>query len=183
MSWIRFCCSRTLTSATCSYGYFIPVAAGAPQNCSTDMKAVITHWDSVMTHGTKAQQHDLLCASPFSFLDKKATDRLVISAIFGLQNVTHTVDAASALQLAPWSWQSTGPAEGAHQEFFDVRTPRLPPSVISLTSLRSQFCDTLEVKDGVSAGPKGYGLDYALQQWGAWQIQTNNASELLFSTS
>ncbi|KAJ7841314.1 peptidase S28 [Mycena olivaceomarginata] len=120
------------------YGYFIPVAAGAPQNCSTDMKAVITHWDSVMTHGTKAQQHDLL-------------------SIFGLQNVTHTVDAASALQLAPWSWQSTGPAEGAHQEFFD-------------------FCDTLEVKDGVSAGPKGYGLDYALQQWGAWQIQTNNAT-------
>ncbi|KAJ7671591.1 serine carboxypeptidase S28-domain-containing protein [Mycena polygramma] len=120
------------------YGYFIPVATGAPQNCSADMKAVITHWDSVMAHGTQKQQRDLM-------------------AIFGLQNVTHPVDAASALQLAPWSWQDTGPAAGAHQEFFD-------------------FCDTLEVKDGVSAGPKGWGLDYALQQWGAWQIQTNTAS-------
>ncbi|KAJ7106499.1 peptidase S28 [Mycena crocata] len=117
------------------YGYFLPVANGTPQNCSTDMKAVITHWDSVMSDGTKEQQLELL-------------------SVFGFQNVTHSVDAASALQLAPWSWQSLGPAVGAHQEFFD-------------------FCDTLEVKDGVSAGAEGQGLDYALAQWGAWQLQTN----------
>ncbi|KAJ7454756.1 peptidase S28 [Mycena latifolia] len=120
------------------YGYFIPVEHGTPQNCSTDMKAVITHWDSVMSHGTKAQQLELM-------------------SVFGFQNVTHSVDAASALQLAPWSWQSLGPAVGAHQEFFD-------------------FCDTLEVKDGVAAGPGGWGLEYALAQWGAWQLQTNLAS-------
>lgn len=28
------------------------------------------------------------------------------------------------------------------------------------------FCDVLEVKNGVSAGPSGWGLDNALQAWG-----------------
>ncbi|KAJ7039614.1 peptidase S28 [Mycena alexandri] len=120
------------------YGYFLPVANGAPKNCSTDMKAVITHWDNVMSHGTKAQQLELL-------------------SVFGLQNVTHTADAASALQIAPWSWQDLEPAAGAHQEFFD-------------------FCDTLEVKDGVAAGAQGQGLEFALAEWGAWQRQTNLAT-------
>ncbi|KAJ7510412.1 peptidase S28 [Mycena galericulata] len=121
-----------------SYGYFIPVENGAPQNCSTDMKAVITHWDAVMSIGAIEQQLELM-------------------AVFGLQNVTHSVDAAYALQLAPFSWQDLAPAAGAGQEFFD-------------------FCDTLEVKDGVSAGPDGYGLEYALAQWGTWQLQANNAT-------
>ncbi|KAK7032840.1 serine carboxypeptidase S28-domain-containing protein [Favolaschia claudopus] len=133
--YVSYGSSAPVEVTICSYGYFLPVAAGAPANCSADMKRVITHWDSVMTLGTKQQKHDLL-------------------SIFGLQNVTHIADASSALQLAPWSWQSLGPAVGAHQEFFD-------------------FCDTLEVKDGVAAGAKGYGLDYALKQWGSWQIQTN----------
>jgi hypothetical protein len=93
-----------------------------------------------------------------------------------LQNVTHTVDAASALQLAPWSWQSTGPAVGAHQEFYDVHHFWFGCGTV--LTLLLQFCDTLEVKDGVAAGPKGYGLNYALQQWGAWQIQTNTACEI-----
>ncbi|KAJ6630993.1 serine carboxypeptidase S28-domain-containing protein [Mycena sp. CBHHK59/15] len=124
-----------ILTPACSYGYFIPVENGAPHNCSTDMKAVITHWDSVMSHGTKQEQ-------------------LELKSVFGFQNVTHSVDAASALQIAPWSWQSLGPTVGAHQEFFD-------------------FCDTLEVKDGVAAGPEGQGLEYALAQWGAWQLQTN----------
>jgi hypothetical protein len=29
-----------------------------------------------------------------------------------------------------------------------------------------QFCDALEVKDGVSAGPQGWGLDNAIYSWG-----------------
>ncbi|KAF8207136.1 serine carboxypeptidase S28-domain-containing protein [Mycena galopus ATCC 62051] len=91
------------------YGYFLPVAAGAPQNCSTDMKAVITHWDTVMSTGTEKEQRELL-------------------SIFGLQNVTHVVDAASALQLAPWSWQDLAPGAGAAKSF------------------STYFCDTLEVK-------------------------------------
>ncbi|KAJ6629295.1 hypothetical protein B0H10DRAFT_1986494 [Mycena sp. CBHHK59/15] len=89
---------------------------------------VITHWDS--------------------------QEQLELKSVFSFQNITHSVDAASALQLAPWSWQLLGPTVGAHQEFFD-------------------FCDTLEVKDGVAVGPEGQGLEYALAQWGAWQLQTN----------
>ncbi|KAJ6551701.1 serine carboxypeptidase S28-domain-containing protein [Mycena capillaripes] len=111
------------------YGFFIPITNGAPQDCSADMKEVVTHWDSVMGFGTKEQQHELL-------------------SLFGLQNVTHTPDAGAALAEAPWSWES--------QEFFD-------------------FCDALEVKDGVAAGDQGQGLEYALAQWGAWQLTTNLA--------
>ncbi|KAJ7456410.1 hypothetical protein B0H11DRAFT_2244096 [Mycena galericulata] len=51
---------------------------------------LITHWDAVMSTGTKEQQLEFM--------------------VFGLQNVTHSVDAASALQLAPWSWQGLAPA-------------------------------------------------------------------------
>jgi hypothetical protein len=29
-----------------------------------------------------------------------------------------------------------------------------------------QFCDALEVKDGVNAGPGGWGLDNAINSWG-----------------
>ncbi|KAF7375194.1 hypothetical protein MSAN_00406000 [Mycena sanguinolenta] len=136
------------------YGYFLPVVAGAPQNCSMDMKAVIAHWDSVMFNGTAEEQHELL-------------------SIFGLQNVTHPADAASALQSVPWSFQDLAPAAGAGQAFFNA-CRSLSFCLIILT--RSQFCDTLEVKDNVTAGAEGYGLDYALQQWGAWQIQTNIAT-------
>ncbi len=50
---------------------------------------------------------------------------------------------------------------------------------VNMLTRSPQFCDTLEVKNGVAAGPGGYGLNYALQQWGAWQIQTNNASEAI----
>jgi hypothetical protein len=31
-----------------------------------------------------------------------------------------------------------------------------------------QFCDALEVKDGVAASEKGWGLDHALVSWGAY---------------
>jgi hypothetical protein len=40
------------------------------------------------------------------------------------------------------------------------------------------FCDTLEVKDGVAAGAKGQGLQYALSQWGEWQKQSNVDREI-----
>lgn len=30
------------------------------------------------------------------------------------------------------------------------------------------FCDALEVKDGVSASAEGWGVDHALEAWGAF---------------
>ncbi|CAK5268823.1 unnamed protein product [Mycena citricolor] len=117
------------------FGYFVPVAAGAPQNCSTDMKRVITHWDKVMTQGKPAEKRKLM-------------------TLFGFGNVTHADDASSGLEEAPWSWQALGPAVGAHQQFFD-------------------FCDMLETRHGVTAGPDGFGVEYATRQWAQWQTALN----------
>jgi hypothetical protein len=48
-----------------------------------------------------------------------------------------------------WDWQSLSPAVGPNATFF-------------------QFCDALEVKDGKSAGPEGWGLEHALPAWAAF---------------
>ncbi|PCH36001.1 peptidase S28 [Wolfiporia cocos MD-104 SS10] len=65
-------------------------------------------------------------------------------------NLTHLDDFASALTGPIFDWQSLQPAgELTDLSFFE-------------------FCDALEVKNGVSAGPEGWGLDYALQAWGSY---------------
>lgn len=46
-----------------------------------------------------------------------------------------------------WDWQSLSPSSG-YGAFH-------------------AFCDALEVKNGVSAGPKGWGLAHALPAWAA----------------
>lgn len=52
-----------------------------------------------------------------------------------------------------FSWQSLQPDSGPNQAFY-------------------QFCDALEVQDGVSAPASGWGLDYALQAWGNYWKST-----------
>ena len=51
------------------------------------------------------------------------------------------------MQYNLFDWQSLQPYVGPGAMFF-------------------QFCDALEVKDGVSAGPDGWGLDNAIMAWG-----------------
>lgn len=46
-----------------------------------------------------------------------------------------------------YTWQGLQPTSGPNSAFF-------------------QFCDALEVKDGVSAPASGWGLEYALSAWG-----------------
>lgn len=48
-----------------------------------------------------------------------------------------------------WDWQDLSPTSGPGAQFFD-------------------FCDALEVKDGVSAPESGWGLDHALAAWGSY---------------
>ena len=48
-----------------------------------------------------------------------------------------------------WNWQGLSPDSGPNQPFF-------------------QFCDALEVKNGVSATAQGWGLDHALAAWGRY---------------
>jgi hypothetical protein len=54
---------------------------------------------------------------------------------------------APTVQYNLFDWQSLQPDVGPGAMFFE-------------------FCDALEVKDGVSAGPQGWGLDNAIYSWG-----------------
>ncbi|KAF9806909.1 hypothetical protein IEO21_08476 [Rhodonia placenta] len=71
-----------------------------------------------------------------------------IETTFGM-NLTHLDDFSYALTNPLAAWQNLQPDGGSDQLFF-------------------QFCDALEVKDGVNASAEGWGLDYALQAWGSW---------------
>ncbi|KAG1737102.1 peptidase S28 [Suillus paluster] len=66
---------------------------------------------------------------------------------FGLGSLTHVDDFAAALQYNLFNWQDLQPFSGRGALFF-------------------QFCDALEVKDGVVAGPEGWGLENAISSWG-----------------
>jgi hypothetical protein len=90
---------------------------------------------------------------------------------FGLGDVVHVDDFATAressffflncsaasltrltllgqtVQYNLFDWQSLQPDVGPGAAFFE-------------------FCDALEVKDGVNAGPEGWGLENAIYSWG-----------------
>ncbi|KAF9057889.1 peptidase S28 [Panaeolus papilionaceus] len=66
---------------------------------------------------------------------------------FGLGNISHIDDFAGALRNNLWDWQSLQPTSGRNTQFY-------------------RFCDALEVKNAVSAGSQGWGLDNALTAWG-----------------
>ena len=75
-----------------------------------------------------------------------------IKELFNMTELTHLDDFAGALRNNLWDWQSLSPSSGY--------------------GLFHEFCDALEVKDGKSAGPKGWGLDHALQAWGSFWNET-----------
>ncbi|CAL1700044.1 unnamed protein product [Somion occarium] len=83
----------------------------------------------------------------FTFGSKKAINDL--KASFGMESLTHLDDVAGALRNNLWDWQSLSPSVGPNATFF-------------------QFCDALEVKDGVSAPAGGWGLQHALKAWGSF---------------
>ncbi|OBZ70209.1 putative serine protease K12H4.7 [Grifola frondosa] len=81
-----------------------------------------------------------------------------IKALFNMTDLSHLDDFAGSLRNNLWDWQSLQPYVGPGALFFN-------------------FCDALEVKDGVSAGPDGWGAEHALQAWGSYW--TNTYYELL----
>ncbi|KDQ64462.1 hypothetical protein JAAARDRAFT_118335 [Jaapia argillacea MUCL 33604] len=87
------------------------------------------------------------------FMGGNATAIASVKANFGIPDVTHNDDAAGALRNNLWDWQSLQPDTGPGAQFF-------------------QFCDALEVKDGVSAPASGWGLEYAYAAWGAYWRNT-----------
>ncbi|CDO77024.1 hypothetical protein BN946_scf184380.g10 [Trametes cinnabarina] len=88
--------------------------------------------------------------SVFTSGNKKEIDS--IKALFNMSALTHLDDAAGALRNNLWDWQSLSPSSGGGLFF--------------------EFCDALEVKNGVSAGPNGWGLEHALQAWGSYWTNT-----------
>ncbi|KAG1728261.1 uncharacterized protein EDB91DRAFT_862552 [Suillus paluster] len=97
-----------------------------PQNCSSDIEAVITHLDRMYAVNDTAGIQAL-----------KET--------FGLGSLVHVDDFAAAIQINLFAWQNLAPYAGSG--FYG-------------------FCDALEVKDGVNAGPQGWGLENAIYSWG-----------------
>lgn len=58
-------------------------------------------------------------------------------------------DCAGKVRSNLWDWQDMQPTTGPGAAFY-------------------QFCDALEVKEGISASMDGWGLEHALAAWGAY---------------
>jgi hypothetical protein len=93
-------------SNSVQWQYFAPVQQGMPKNCSKDVSLVIDYIDNVLTTGTAANKTSL-------------------KTMFGLQDVQHDDDFASALENGPWMWQGNSFTTG-YSQFY-------------------QFCDAVEV--------------------------------------
>ncbi|KAG2357277.1 serine carboxypeptidase S28-domain-containing protein [Suillus spraguei] len=126
--WAAYASSAVVEAITDYYGYFTPIREYMPQNCSSDVQAVIAYLDGM-------------------YLANDTTGIQTLKEAFDLGDVVHVDDFASALQYNLFDWQSLQPDVGPGAMFFD-------------------FCDALEVKDGVNAGPEGWGLDNAIYSWG-----------------
>ncbi|KAK2464509.1 hypothetical protein APHAL10511_003488 [Amanita phalloides] len=72
--------------------------------------------------------------------------------LFGMGDVTHFDDVVGTLRRNIEDWQNLQPSSGPGTVFY-------------------QFCDALEVKDGVSASEEGWGLEHALNGWGSFYQQ------------
>ncbi|TCD70022.1 hypothetical protein EIP91_005274, partial [Steccherinum ochraceum] len=72
-----------------------------------------------------------------------------LKASFGMAEMMHLDDVVDALKYNLYSWQNLSPSSGPGAEFFE-------------------FCDALEVKDGVSASSSGWGLNHAVEAWAAY---------------
>ncbi|KAJ3970306.1 serine carboxypeptidase S28-domain-containing protein [Lentinula raphanica] len=68
---------------------------------------------------------------------------------FGMGSVEHLDDAAGAVRSNLWDWQDMQPTTGPGAAFYN-------------------FCDALEVKNGIVAPAEGWGLDHALTAWGTY---------------
>ncbi|KAK7062118.1 peptidase S28 [Favolaschia claudopus] len=86
----------------------------------------------------------------------EGNDQHAIQAIknsFGMGDVTHLDDVAGSLRNNLWDWQGLSLTVGPGAQFFN-------------------FCDALEVKNGVSAPAAGWGLDHALGAWSSYWTST-----------
>ncbi|KAH7916581.1 peptidase S28 [Hygrophoropsis aurantiaca] len=119
--------SAVVEAITNFYDLFTPIREYMPKNCSADVEAVIGYLDTMHASNNKTALQSL-------------------QTTFGLENLTHIEDFASALQANMIDWQLLTPTSAGGMFY--------------------QFCDALEVKDGVKAPASGWGLAHAIQAWG-----------------
>ncbi|KAI1767147.1 peptidase S28 [Hypoxylon sp. FL1150] len=115
--------------------YFYSIQDGMPKNCSRDYEAIVEHVDGVFTHGSRKEQADL-------------------KQLFGLQDLAHVDDAATAISSPIWAWQSIQFTSG-YSTFY-------------------QMCDAIEGVSPNSTMPsngtssRGVGLKKALPNFAKW---------------
>ncbi|KAF6807958.1 serine carboxypeptidase S28 [Colletotrichum musicola] len=113
------------------WGYFLPIQQGMPKNCSRDFERMIDYVDNVLVSGTEDEVYSL----------KKK---------FGLQDVAHNDDFASALVGPLGFWQSIQLYTG-YSDFYAM-------------------CDAVEgAKSNVTTySADGVGLPKALDNYAKW---------------
>ncbi|KAG1787150.1 serine carboxypeptidase S28-domain-containing protein [Suillus plorans] len=173
--WAAYASSGVVEAITDYYEYFTPVREYMPQNCSSDVEAVIAHLDELyiandtagiqtlkeafglgdVVHvddfATAKQTAWLACLSVVYIAPARTVPPFLFSTFFFLTSsaafLTRLTLLGPTVQNNLFEWQNLQPAIGPGAMFF-------------------QFCDALEVKDGVSAGPEGWGLEHAIYSWG-----------------
>ncbi|KZV70719.1 hypothetical protein PENSPDRAFT_578945 [Peniophora sp. CONT] len=95
--WAGYSSSGVVESIVDFWQYFEPIREGMPANCSADVAAVISHFDSIAD-------------------DQDAFDAL--KAQFGMADVVHPDDATGALRNNLWDWQSLQVYSGPGTQFY-----------------------------------------------------------------
>jgi hypothetical protein len=126
--WAAYASSAVVEAITDYYGYFTPIREYMPQNCSSDVEAVIAYLDGMYAANDTAGIQTL----------KEA---------FGLGDVVHVDDFASALQYNLFDWQSLQPDVGPGAMFFEF-----------LMHSRSRTVSMPDLKDGDSKTPSTLGV-------------------------
>lgn len=131
-----------------------PDAFWAGYSSSGVVEGIINFWQyfdiprQYMPQNCSADVQAVIAYIDETFVNGTTEEIDAIETTFGM-NLTHLDDFSYALTNPLAAWQNLQPDGGSDQLFF-------------------QFCDALEVKDGVNASAEGWGLDYALQAWGSW---------------
>ncbi|KZV68144.1 peptidase S28 [Peniophora sp. CONT] len=95
--WAGYSSSGVVQGIVDFYDYFKPIQENMPKNCSSDVAAVIAHFDSVANNATAFN---------------------ALKAQFGLSDVSAQSDVTGALRYNLWDWQSLQPYSGPNQQFF-----------------------------------------------------------------
>ncbi|KAA1473364.1 peptidase S28 [Dentipellis sp. KUC8613] len=113
--WAGWASSAVVESITDFWQYFDVIRQFMPQNCSADVQAVVSHFDSVVASGN---------TSAFNAL----------KAEFGMADVVHPDDVTGALRNNLWDWQNLTPASNADALFWkfcdalEVKNGKIAPA-------------------------------------------------------